>query len=205
VTLFSSFFLTTPHVRGIIYTDRPYSRIQQVERNRMIQKFKLPPDHRALLQPFFPSSTLDAVTIKEYPATWAPFWLSKREDGTPTPAFTIGSTIYVVNGFYNEPGRTWGNTMDLSTIEGIVTLGHEMGHVHHVLSRGWVWALFATIRGIFMSISQKRVWYSHQVAPAEVELIEGRDRDIVNYYLEKEAAEARKALIAGLGPNTRLG
>ena len=98
---------------------------------------RLHPEVVQYIRPEFPDKTLNAVRISIWPKDWVIFRLSWR--GSPTPAFVTGKTIFLAENFLNKPGRTYGNTMDLTTEEGWETLLHEIVHVHQFVSRGWWW------------------------------------------------------------------
>ncbi|MHC4179357.1 MAG: hypothetical protein ACYSWU_17730 [Planctomycetota bacterium] len=150
-----------------------------------MSKFRLTAKAKRRLAPFFTEWLLNKVIIHEHPKHWPPFYATMRDDGSFAPAFVVGKTIHMLEGMYGRPVRIWGNTFDLDTVEGIVTLGHECGHVKQYVERGFWWMFFAIIRGGLMSMAKRRLWWSHEIAEVEQELIKGQDVTIMEYWQKR--------------------
>lgn len=129
---------------------------------------RLHPDVALLLGPYF-KIDLRQVKIEVHPTDWWAFGKSGR--GMPTPIFVVFSTVYVVEGFLNKPGRTWTNTCDLAneTGEGWKQLAHELKHVEQYETDGgaaMIWRYLSGLVRSWWATGGARSWY-HSSIPFE--------------------------------------
>jgi len=140
---------------------------------------RLHPQVITILEPFF---DFPLEKVKVHILRWNAIPSGRR--GGRTPAFVLGPFIFFAKSVLNDPGYRLGNTFDLTTPEGISTLAHEVYHVGQWY-RGRIRHLFRCIIGVFRSLLEDGILWSHSLIPLELEAMKFAD-GVLAYFSEHE-------------------